>query len=124
MRQLIARAKDGTIPSQEVKEIARAISEGRPGPLLAVVRGGPCGRPGIRAADRHLSDPPRGPEVSGLAVQVLTGHWRMGAKYSQQILDLLGSPEWDLSDDAFVAAVSGAERSCTTSSTPNSSAPC
>ncbi|MFF7883601.1 hypothetical protein ACH40F_21820 [Streptomyces sp. NPDC020794] len=28
VRQLMARAKDGTIPQAEVKEIARTISEG------------------------------------------------------------------------------------------------
>ncbi|MFJ5836615.1 hypothetical protein ACIQGO_07550 [Streptomyces shenzhenensis] len=32
----------------------------------------------------------------------------MGAKYREQIIELLGSPEWDLSDDAFMAAVSDA----------------
>ncbi|MFD6325789.1 hypothetical protein ACFWOL_23610 [Streptomyces sp. NPDC058442] len=110
VRQLIVRAKDGTIPSQEVKEIARTISEGRAGPdlywlLYAVARaGGPAYEPLIATYLIHPEDP----EVSGLAVQVLTGHWRMGAKYSKQILELLGSPEWDLSDVVFVAAVSGA----------------
>nr|BBJ56317.1 hypothetical protein SAVMC3_89460 [Streptomyces avermitilis] len=48
LRQLTARAKDGTIPQREVKEIARTISEGRAGRdlyrlLYAVARaGGPA----------------------------------------------------------------------------------
>ncbi|MEU9457117.1 hypothetical protein [Streptomyces sp. NPDC048277] len=46
--------------------------------------------------------------VSALAVQVLTGHWRVGAQYRKEIIELLGSPEWGLSDDALMAAVSGA----------------
>ncbi|MFD5759870.1 hypothetical protein ACFWAN_30810 [Streptomyces mirabilis] len=110
MRQLIARAKDGAIPQQEVKEIARTISEGRAGRdlyrlLYAVARaGGPAYESLVAGYLIHPEDP----EVSALAAQVLTGHWRVGAKYRKQILELLGSPEWDLDDDAFMAAVSGA----------------
>ncbi|MFF1446247.1 hypothetical protein [Streptomyces sp. NPDC058295] len=110
VRQLIARAKDGSIPQREVKEIAQAMSEGRAGrdlyrPLYAVARaGGPAYEPLVASYLIYPEDP----EVSALAVQVLTGHWRVGAAYREQILELLGSPEWDGSDDAFMAAVSGA----------------
>lgn len=109
VRQLIARAKDGTIPQREVMEIAQAMSEGRAGrdlyrPLYAVARvGGPAYEPLIASYLIHPEDP----EVSAFAVQVLTAHWRVGAKYREQILELLSSPEWDLSDDAFMAAISG-----------------
>ncbi|WP_406353191.1 hypothetical protein OHB56_12230 [Streptomyces sp. NBC_01635] len=110
VRQLIARAKDGTIPPQEVQQIAQAVPECRAGRelyqrLYAVARaGGPAYEPLIATYLIHPEDP----EVSALAVQVLTGHWRVGMKYREQILELLGSPEWDTSDDAFMAAVSGA----------------
>ncbi|MER6617848.1 hypothetical protein [Streptomyces xantholiticus] len=110
LRQLIARAKDGTIPQREVKGIAQTISEGRAGRdlyrlLYAVARaGGPEYESLVAGYLIHAEDP----EVSALAVQVLTAHWRVGAKYQAQILELLGSPEWDLDDDAFMAAVSGA----------------
>ncbi|MEV0696218.1 hypothetical protein [Streptomyces sp. NPDC050388] len=110
LRQLIARAQGGTIPPQEVQQIAQAVTKYRAGRdlyqrLYAVARaGGPAYEPLIATYLIYPEDP----EVSGLAVQVLTGHWRVGAKYSKQILELLGSPEWDLSDDAFIAAVSGA----------------
>ncbi|MEU9245478.1 hypothetical protein [Streptomyces sp. NPDC048385] len=110
LRQLTARAKDGTIPQGEVKEIARTISEGRAGQdlyrLLYVVAraGGPAYESLVAGYLVHPEDP----EVSALVVQVLTGHWRVGAKYRTQIIELLGSPEWDLSDDVFMAAVSGA----------------
>ncbi|MEU2420156.1 hypothetical protein ABZ619_03685 [Streptomyces sp. NPDC007851] len=83
VRQLIARVKDGTIPEGEVKEIARSISEGRTGRdlyrfLYAVARaGGPAYESLVAGCLIHPEDP----EVSALAVQVLTGHWRMGAKY-------------------------------------------
>ncbi|WP_157977595.1 hypothetical protein, partial [Streptomyces triticisoli] len=101
LRRLIARAKDGTIPPQEVKQIAQAVTECRAGPdlywrLYAVARaGGPAYEPLIATYLIHPEDP----EVSALAVQVLTAHWRVGAKYREQILELLGSPEWDTSDD-------------------------
>ncbi|MFE7331969.1 hypothetical protein ACFU8W_45255 [Streptomyces sp. NPDC057565] len=110
VRQLIERAKDGTIPPQEVKQIAQAVTECRAGRelyqrLYAVARaGGPAYEPLIAMYLIYPEDP----EVSAPAVQVLTAHWRVGAKYSKQILELLGSPEWDTSDDAFMAAVSGA----------------
>ncbi|WP_073951243.1 hypothetical protein [Streptomyces kebangsaanensis] len=110
LRQLIARAKDGTIPPQEVKQIAQAVTEYRAGRdlywrLYAVARaGGPAYEPLIATYLIHPEDP----EVSALAVQVLTAHWRAGMKYREQIFELLGSPEWDTSDDAFMAAVSGA----------------
>jgi hypothetical protein len=110
VRQLISRAKDGTIPPREVKQIAQAVTEGRPGRelyqrLYAVARaGGPAYEPLIATYLIYPEDP----EVSALAVQVLTAHWRVGAKYRKQIIELLGSPEWDLDDDAFIAAVSGA----------------
>lgn len=126
VRQLIDRAKDGTIPPQEVKQIAQAVTECPAGRdlyprLYAVARaGGPAYEPLIATYLIYPEDP----MVSALAVQVLTAHWRVGAKYRKQILELLGSPEWDLHDDVFMAAVSGAGRSCTTGSTPNSSAPC
>lgn len=110
LRQLTARAKDGTIPQQEVKEIARTISEGRAGRdlyrlLYAVAR---AGGPAYESLVASYLIYPEDPEVSALAVQVLTGHWRVGAKYSKTILELLGSADWDLSDDAFMAALSGA----------------
>ncbi|WP_416980829.1 hypothetical protein [Streptomyces sp. T028] len=110
VRQLISRAKDGTIPPREVAEIAQAVSEGRAGRdlyrmLYAVARaGGPAYEPLVAGYLIH----PEEPEVSALAVQVLTAHWRVGAKYREEILELLGSPEWDEDDDAFIAAVSGA----------------
>ncbi|MFK0153274.1 hypothetical protein ACIQVK_14550 [Streptomyces sp. NPDC090493] len=110
VRQLMARAKDGTIPQGEVKEIARTISAGRAGRdlyrlLYAVARaGGPAYESLVASYLIHPEDP----VVSALAVQVLTGHWRVGGKYRKEILELLGSPEWDLSDDAFMAAISGA----------------
>ncbi|MFF1967084.1 hypothetical protein ACFVW5_26345 [Streptomyces sp. NPDC058232] len=110
LRQLIARAKDGTIPPQEVKQIAQAVTECPAGRdlyprLYAVARaGGPAYEPLIATYLIYPEDP----MVSALAVQVLTGHWRVGAKYRKQILELLGSPEWDLHDDVFMAAVSGA----------------
>ncbi|MCT7351203.1 hypothetical protein N4P33_03335 [Streptomyces sp. 15-116A] len=110
VRQLTARAKDGTIPPREVVELARTISEGRAGRdlyhlLYAVARaGGPAYEPLIA----NYLIYPEDPDVSALAVQVLTGHWRVGAKYREQILELLDSPEWDESDEAFMAAVSGA----------------
>ncbi|MFI5800056.1 hypothetical protein [Streptomyces sp. NPDC051677] len=109
-RQLIARAKDGSIPQREVKEIAQIISEGRAGRdlyqlLYAVAR---AGGPAYESLVAEYLVHPEDPEVAALAVQVLTGHWRVGAKYRKHILELLGSPEWDLSDDAFMAAVSGA----------------
>lgn len=94
VRQLIARAKDGTIPPQEVKQIAQAVTECRAGRelyqrLYAVARaGGPAYEPLIAAYLIYPEDP----EVSALAVQVLTAHWRVGAKYRKQILELLGSP--------------------------------
>ncbi|MDT0484529.1 hypothetical protein [Streptomyces doebereineriae] len=109
VKQLISRAKDGTIPPREVAEIAQAVSEGRAGQslyrmLYAVVRaGGPAYEPLVANYLVHPEDP----EVSALAIQVLSGHWRVGAKYREQILELLGSPEWDENDDAFMAAVSG-----------------
>ncbi|MFF3312813.1 hypothetical protein [Streptomyces sp. NPDC002952] len=109
-RQLIARAKDGAIPPQEVRQIAQTVTECRSGRelyqrLYAVARaGGPEYEPLIAA---HLIYP-EDPEVSALAVQVLTAHWKVGMKYRRQILELLGSPERDTSDDAFLAAVSGA----------------
>ncbi|AWW43014.1 hypothetical protein [Streptomyces cadmiisoli] len=110
LRQLTMRAKEGTLPQSEVKEIARTISEGRAGPdiyrlLYAVAR---AGGPAYESVIADYLIHPEAPEVSALAVQVLTGHWRVGAKYGKQILELLGSPEWDLSSDAFMAAVSGA----------------
>ncbi|MFF1680311.1 hypothetical protein [Streptomyces sp. NPDC058256] len=94
LRQLIARAKDATIPQREVKEIARTISAGRAGgdlyPLLyAVARAG--GPPYESLVADYLIHP-EDLEVSALAVQVLTGHWRMGAKYRKQILELLAPP--------------------------------
>lgn len=110
VRQLTTRAKDGTIPPREVEEIARAVSEGRAGQdhyqlLYTVARaGGLAYEPLVARHLIHSEDP----EVSALAVQVLTGHWRVGSKYGEQILELLGSPEWDEDDDAFIAAVSGA----------------
>ncbi|MCS0605308.1 hypothetical protein NX794_29475 [Streptomyces sp. LP11] len=110
VRQLTARAKDGTIPQREVREIAQTLSEGRAGRdlyrlLYAVARaGGPAYESLVAGYLIHPEDP----EVSALAVQVLTGHWRVGAKYRKQIIELLGSPDWDLNDDAFIAAVSGA----------------
>lgn len=110
VRQLTSRAKGGAIPPQEVAEIAQAVSEDRAGRnlyrlLYAVSRaGGPIYEPLIAGYLIH----PEEPEVSALAVQVLTGHWRVGTKYREQILELLGSPEWDEADDAFIAAVSGA----------------
>lgn len=108
--QLTARAKDGTIPPREVEEIARAVSEGRAGrdlfqPLYTAARAGGPAYESLVAG--HLIHP-EDPEVSALAVQVLTGHWRVGSKYREQILELQGSPEWDEDDDAFIAAVSGA----------------
>ncbi|MEV6474114.1 MULTISPECIES: hypothetical protein [Streptomyces] len=109
VRQLTARAKDGTLPQQEVREIVRTISEGRAGRdlywlLYAVARaGGPAYESLVAGYLIH----PQDPAVSALAVQVLTGHWRVGANYRKQILELLGSPEWDLDDDAFMAAISG-----------------
>ncbi|MFJ8489004.1 hypothetical protein ACIRBZ_11645 [Streptomyces sp. NPDC094038] len=110
VRQLMTRAKDGTVPQGEVKDIARTISDGRAGRdlyrlLYAVARaGGPVYESLVAGYLIH----PEVPEVSALAVQVLTGHWRVGANYRKEIIELLGSPEWDLSDDAFMAAVSGA----------------
>lgn len=110
VRQLIARAKDGTIPPQEVKQIAQAVPECRAGRelyrrLYAVARaGGSAYEPLIATYLIYPEDP----EVSALAVQVLTAHWRVGMKYREQILELLGSPEWDTDDDAFMAAISGA----------------
>ncbi|MET8692225.1 hypothetical protein [Streptomyces bauhiniae] len=95
---------------EEVNEIARTISAGLAGRdlyrlLYAVARaGGPAYESLVAGYLVHPEDP----EVSALAVQVLTGHWRVGAKYRKQILELLGSPEWDQSDDAFMAAVAGA----------------
>lgn len=109
MRQLIARAKDGTIPPQEVKQIAQAVTECRADRelyqrLYTVVRvGGPAYEPLIATYLIYPEDP----EVSALAVQVLTAHWRVGAKYRKQILELLGSPQWNTNNDAFMAAVSG-----------------
>ncbi|MFB6783264.1 hypothetical protein ACFCX0_39530 [Streptomyces sp. NPDC056352] len=110
VRQLIERAKDGTIPPQEVKQIAQVVTEGRADRelypwLYAVARaGGPAYEPLIATYLIYPEDP----EVSALVVQVLTAHWRMGVKYREQILELLGSPEWDLDDDVFMAALSGA----------------
>ncbi|MFJ4695557.1 hypothetical protein [Streptomyces sp. NPDC088766] len=110
VKQLIGRAKDGTLLLQEVKEIAQTVSEGRAGQdlyqlLYAVARaGGPVYEPLVAKYLIHPDDA----EVSALAVQVLTGHWRVGATYRGQILELLGSPEWDKDDDAFMAAISGA----------------
>ncbi|MGW6796641.1 hypothetical protein [Streptomyces chartreusis] len=109
MRQLIPRAKDGKILPQEIKEIAQTITDGKAGHdlyrlLYAVARaGGPAYEPLVAKYLIHPSDP----EVSALAVQVLTGHWRVGAKYRKELLVLLESPAWDESDDAFRAAVSG-----------------
>lgn len=110
LRQLTARAKEGAVRPEEVNEIARTISAGLAGRdlyrlLYAVARaGGPAYESLVAGYLVHPEDP----EVSALAVQVLTGHWRVGAKYRKQILELLGSPEWDQSDDAFMAAVAGA----------------
>ncbi|MFF1913513.1 hypothetical protein ACFVYE_18160 [Streptomyces sp. NPDC058239] len=109
MRQLTARAKHGSIPLHEVKGIARTITEGRAGRdlhslLYAVAR---AGGPAYESLVASYLIYPEDPEVSALAVQTLAGHWRVGAKYSKQILELLSSPEWDLSDDAFMAAISG-----------------
>ncbi|MFF2999452.1 hypothetical protein ACFVTC_33630 [Streptomyces sp. NPDC057950] len=110
VQQLMARAKDGTISQREVKEIALAMSEGRAGrnlyrPLYAVAR---AGGPAYESLVADYVIHPEDPEVSALAVHVLTGQWGVGAKYREQILELLGSPEWDLDDDAFMAAVTGA----------------
>ncbi|MGW0992081.1 hypothetical protein ACWD5V_01950 [Streptomyces sp. NPDC002523] len=110
MRQLIKRAKDGNIPPQEVKQIAQAVTECGAGRelyerLYAVAR---AGGPAYESLIAKYLIHPEDPEVSALAVQVLTVHWRVGAKYREQILELLGSPEWDADDDAFIAAVSGA----------------
>ncbi|MFI2511304.1 hypothetical protein [Streptomyces sp. NPDC018972] len=110
VRQLAARAKDGTIAPHEVEEIAQAVSEGRVGQdlyqfLYAVAR---AGGPAYESLVAKYLIHPEDPEVSALAVQVLTGHWRVGAKYRKQILELLGSPDRDMSDDAFMAAISGA----------------
>jgi hypothetical protein len=110
VRQLIARAKEGAVPPREVEEIAEAVSEGRAGVdlyrfLYAVARvGGPVYEPLVARYLIHPEDP----EVSALAVQVLTGHWRVGAAYREQVLALLGLPAWDESGDAFRAAISGA----------------
>ncbi|MFB7248921.1 hypothetical protein CW362_31535 [Streptomyces populi] len=110
VRELIARAKDGAIPQSEVKEITQVISQGAAGHdlyrlLYAVAR---AGGPAYENLVAGYLIYPQNPEVSALAVQVLTGHWRVGAKYQRQILELLGSPDWDISDDAFLAAISGA----------------
>ncbi|MFJ7944698.1 hypothetical protein ACIQ6K_13780 [Streptomyces sp. NPDC096354] len=99
-----------SLAPQEVKQIAQAVTEGRASRelyprLYAVARaGGPAYEPLIATYLIYPEDP----MVSALAVQVLTGHWGVGAKYRKQILELLGSPEWDLDDDLFMAAVSGA----------------
>ncbi|KPI22811.1 hypothetical protein ACGFZJ_42090 [Streptomyces sp. NPDC048253] len=110
VRQLMARAKEGAISQREVKEIVQAISEGRAGrdlyrPLYAVAR---AGGPAYESLVAGYVIYPEDPELSALAVHVLTGQWGVGAKYRKQILELLGSPEWDLDDDAFMAAVTGA----------------
>ncbi|MFF3940382.1 hypothetical protein [Streptomyces phaeofaciens] len=110
VRQLVARAKDGTISQREVKEIAKAMSEGQAGrnlyrPLYAVAR---AGGPSYESLVADYVIYPEDPEVSALAVHVLARQWGVGAKYRKQILELMGSPEWDLDDDAFMAAVMGA----------------
>lgn len=68
-------------------EIARTNSEGSAGrdlyPLFyGVARA--CG-PAYESLVAGYLIHPEDPEVSALAVQVLTGHWRVGAKYRKQM---------------------------------------
>ncbi|MCX4430328.1 hypothetical protein OG834_04725 [Streptomyces mirabilis] len=109
-----------------MKQIAQAVTECQAGRelyqrLYAVARaGGPAYEPLIATYLIY----PQDPAVSALAVQVLTAHWRVGAKYTKQILELLGPPSGTWMTTCSWPQSRGLGGSCTTGSTPNSSAPC